>query len=98
MSGKLGFDVLQERLPAQFLVRYYTQNTRGMAGVNCRGKQNRSTGTVMLCSSLVKCTRIYLSGTKDAPCLLAHSKHYSLTVCSILHFSFVNLLRARAYT
>ncbi len=48
--------------------------------------------------ALVKCTRIYFSEANDAPCLLAHSKHRSLTVCSVLQFFSVNLPKARAFT
>ncbi len=48
--------------------------------------------------ALVKCTRIYFSGAKEAPCLLAYSKHRSWTVCSVLQFSSVDLPKARAFT
>ncbi len=57
-------------------------------------------GQVLLCFvlTLVKCTRIYFSGAKDATCLWAHSKHRSWTVCSVMQLSSVNLLKAKAFT
>jgi hypothetical protein len=56
-------------------------------------------GQTLLCFflALVKCTRIYFSGAKDAPCLLAHSKHRSCTVCGVLQFSSVDLPKAGAF-
>ncbi len=60
----------------------------------------RVRGQALLCFvlALVKCTRIYFSGANDAPCLLAHSRHHSWTVCSVLQFSSVDLPKARAFT
>ncbi len=60
----------------------------------------RRSGQALLCFvlALVKCTRIYFSGAKDAPCFLAHSKHCSWTACSVLQFSYVNLPNARVFT
>jgi hypothetical protein len=60
----------------------------------------RMRGQALLCFFLafVKCTRIYFSGAKDTPCLLAHSKHRSCTVCSVLQFSSVDLPKASAFT
>ncbi len=57
-------------------------------------------GQVWLCFvvALVKCIRIYFSGAKDAPCLLAHATHRSWTVCSVQLFSYVNLRKASAFT
>ncbi len=57
-------------------------------------------GQVMLCIllALVECTRIFFSRAKTAPCLLAHSKHHSLTVYSILQYSYVKSPLARAFT
>ncbi len=57
-------------------------------------------GQVLLCFvlALEKCIRINFSGAKDAPCHLAHSKHRLLKVYSILLFSSVDLLKARAFT
>ncbi len=60
----------------------------------------RMRGQALLCFvlALVKCTRIYFSGAKDAPCLQAHSKHCLWAVFSILQFSSVNLHNVRAFT
>ncbi len=57
-------------------------------------------GQVLLCFvlALVKCTRIYFSGAKEAACYLAHSKHCSWTVCSILQFTSINLPNTRPFT
>jgi hypothetical protein len=57
-------------------------------------------GQALLCFvlALVKYTRIYFSGAKDAPYLLANSKYHPWTVYSVLEFSSVDLLKARAFT
>jgi hypothetical protein len=70
-GSRLGLNVLQVRLPAQFLVKYHTQNISRRDGVNNRGGEYEGAGTVIFVLALVKCTRIYFSGAKDAPCLLA---------------------------
>ncbi len=60
----------------------------------------RVRGQALLCFvvTLVKCTRIYFSGAKDAPCLPAYTKHRSWTVCSALQVSLVNMPKARTFT
>jgi hypothetical protein len=60
----------------------------------------RMRGQALLCFvlALVKCTRIYFSGANEAPCCLAHSKHRSWMVCSVLQFSSMDLPNARAFT
>ncbi len=47
--------------------------------------------------ALVKCTKIYFSGANNVPCLLAHSKHHSCIVCSVLQFSFNALSKTRVF-
>ncbi len=48
--------------------------------------------------ALVKCTRIYFAGANNAPWLLAHLKHCSWRLCSILQLSLVVSPKARAFT
>jgi hypothetical protein len=57
----------------------------------------RGQGVLCFVLALVKCTRIYFFGAKDAPCLQAHSKQRSWTVCSILQFSSVVWPNARVF-
>jgi hypothetical protein len=90
--------MLQVRLPAEFLVEYHTKNTRSEGGMNSSGKQNERAGTVVLCTCLGEVHKDILLWGRGPPCLLAHSKHCSWTVCSILKFSSVNLVRARVFT
>jgi hypothetical protein len=90
--------VLQVKLPAAFLVEYYTKIMHRRAGINRRVGQNE--GQVLFCFvlALLKCTRIYFLGANNAPCLLAHSKHCSWMVCIVLQFSSVDLLKATVFT
>ncbi len=69
-------------------------------GLGWLEEEGRVRGQALSCFvlALVKCTRIYFSSANDAPCLLAHSKHQSWTVYSVLLYSSVDLPKARAFT
>ncbi len=90
--------MLQMGLPAEFLVKYHTQNTHRRAEIIV--ELGRMRGQELLCFvfDLVKCMRIYFSGAQDAPCILAHTRYHSWTICIILQFYSINLPKGKAFT
>ncbi len=62
-------------------------------------RNGRVKGQVVLCFviALVKCTTIYFSGAKDAPCLQAQYKQCSWTVCSVLQYLYVVLSKVTVF-
>jgi hypothetical protein len=51
LGGKVGLDVVQARLPAEFLVKYDTQNMGRRTRVDQRSWQSEGAGVVVLCPS-----------------------------------------------
>jgi hypothetical protein len=55
-AATLGLDVLQVRLPAEFLVEYHARNTRRMAGMIVEMSMMRGQALLCFVLVLVKCT------------------------------------------
>ncbi len=83
LGGKLGLDMLQVQLPAEFLVQYHAQNMQGNARMDCGGGQEEGAGTVILCHCLGEVHNGILLWDKQGPMPLGQL--HAALVDSLLH-------------